>query len=91
MAAPPAYLAQDLWMALGLPIEQFSDYYERNRWANTWSNLLAAVRDLAGREICWKPAGQGERCVLSKGHMGPCYGASDVGFTESLPRPEKKR
>jgi hypothetical protein len=82
---PPIYLALDLWMALGLPTDQFDDYYERNHWANTWANLLAAVRQRTGRKVCWKPVGQGERCVLTDRHFGPCYGDSDVGISEPLP------
>lgn len=85
--APSAYLALDLWMALGLPVEQFQPYYDRNRWADTWASLLAAVR--SRRETCWKPVGFGERCVLTGGHIGPCYGESDVGRSEPLPFPRQ--
>jgi hypothetical protein len=58
VSEPPVYLATDLWQALGLPIEEFGAYYERNRWANTWSVLLGAVRERF-REVCWQPLGFG--------------------------------
>lgn len=78
-SAPPAYLAQDLWMALGLPVDQFAGYYERNGWAETWAVLLSAVR---GPEICGEPAGFGELCVLAPHSVGPHIGRSDVGRSE---------
>ena len=79
---PPAYLALDLWMALGLSSRDFDAYLERNGWADTWANLLDGVRRKSGRRGCSKPR---ERCVLIAGHVGPCMGASDVGSSERLP------
>ena len=79
---PPAYLALDLWMALGLSPRDFDAYLERNGWADTWANLLDGVRRKSGRRGCSKPR---ERCVLIAGHVGPCMGASDVGSSERLP------
>ena len=84
--APPAYLALDLWMALGLPVDAFDVYYERNGWAGTWAALLHDVRRRMGAEPCWEPAGNGERCVLlPHGDLMPHMGASDVGTSEALP------
>ena len=82
--SPPVYLALDLWMALGMPSKGFDGYYERNGWADTWSNLLGAVRRQSGRKECPIIAA-GERCVLINGHIGPHMGASDVGSSEPLP------
>ena len=80
----PAYLALDLWMALGIPSNGFDGYYERNGWADTWANLLDAVRRQSGRKECPIVA-DGEGCVLINGHIGPHMGASDVGSSEPLP------
>lgn len=82
--APPAYLALDLWMALGFDSRDFDTYYERNGWANTWSNLLAGVRDIVGREFCLQVV-DNEYCQLEAGHMGPHMGESDLGYGEPLP------
>lgn len=82
----PAYLALDLWMALGLSSRDFDAYLERNGWANTWANLLDGVRLKSGRRGCSKDTETPrERCVLIGGHVGPCMGASDVGSSERLP------
>ena len=82
--APPAYLALDLWMALGAPVGEFDAYYERNGWANSWSNLLGEVRKVF-RPRCGQDA-DGEPCVLTEGHgNSPHYGASDVGASEPIP------
>lgn len=83
-AAPPAYLALDLWQALNLPVSEFDAYFERNRWADTWANLLDRVRRLAGRKECPVMV-DGEGCELMNGHSGPHMGASDVGTSEPLP------
>lgn len=80
----PVYLALDLWMALGMPSNGFDGYYERNGWADTWANLLDAVRRQSGRKECPIIA-DGEGCVLINGHIGPHMGASDVGSSEPLP------
>lgn len=80
--APPAYLAQDLWMALGLPVKEFDGYFQRNRWANTWANLLSAVRGPAA--VCGAYV-DGEVCVLAPHNIGPHMGRSDVGSSEPLP------
>lgn len=86
LADPPAYLALDLWMALGLSSHDFDAYLERNGWADTWSNLLDGVRRKSGRRGCSKHTETPrERCVLIAGHVGPCMGASDVGSSERLP------
>ena len=82
--SPPAYLALDLWMALGMPSNGFDGYYERNGWADTWANLLDAIRRQSGRKECPIIA-DGEGCVLINGHIGPHMGASDVGSSEPLP------
>ena len=87
MAKPetsPVYLALDLWMALGLPASMFDDYYERNGWANTWSNLLGVARNFSGREDCLDIV-DAERCQMSSGHIGPHMGQSDLGYSEPLP------
>gem|GEM_PF-5442117 len=86
LADPPAYLALDLWMALGLSPRDFDAYLERNGWADTWANLLDGVRRKSGRRGCSKHTETPrERCVLIAGHVGPCMGASDVGSSERLP------
>ena len=82
--APPAYLALDLWMALGMGSRGFDGYYDRNGWADTWANLLDAVRRQSGRKECPLVV-DGEGCVLANGHVGPHMGASDVGSAEPLP------
>lgn len=81
--APPVYLAADLWDALGAPTQDFDAYYERNRWADTWSNLLGIVRDRF-RPKCGADT-EGEPCVLTAGHLPPHYGSSDVGSHEPVP------
>lgn len=86
MDRPPVYLAADLWDALGAPTSDFDAYLERNGWANTWSNLLVAVRDRL-RPKCGHDV-EGESCVLSAGHLLPHYGPSDVGSHEPVPVPE---
>lgn len=83
-AVPPVYLALDLWMALGMHSSAFDGYYDRNGWADTWANLLDAVRSQSGRKECPIIA-DGEGCVLLNGHIGPHTGASDVGSSEPLP------
>lgn len=83
---PPVYLAVDLWMALGMDSREFDAYYDRNGWADTWSNLLARVRTLSGRQVC-PIVVDGEPCVLLDRHVGPHMGASDVGSSEPLPQP----
>jgi len=86
LADPPAYLALDLWMALGLSSRDFDAYLERNGWADTWANLLDGVRRNSGRRGCSKDTETPrEQCVLIAGHVGPCMGASDVGSSERLP------
>jgi hypothetical protein len=82
---PPAYLALDLWVALGMDSNDFDAYYERNGWADTWANLLAAVRD---KPTCWEPVDPDDYCCLSEGHGGPHYGSRDVGLSEPLPLPK---
>lgn len=84
--SPPVYLAADLWQALGAPISEFDAYYERNGWADTWSNLLGAVRDRF-RPKCGQST-EGEPCILTAGHLPPHYGSSDVGSHEPVPIPE---
>ncbi len=84
--ALPVYLAADLWDALGAPAGDFDAYYERNRWADTWSNLLGTVRDRF-RPKCGQDT-EGEPCVLTAGHLPPHYGPSDVGSHEPVPVPE---
>lgn len=82
--APPTYLALDVWQALGLPVDQFDGYYERNGWAETWAVLMAAVR---GPAQCERPV-DGDVCVLAPhSESNPCYAASDVGSSEPLPFP----
>lgn len=78
---PPVYLAMALWMALGLPVQEFDAYYQRNGWADTWANLLSAVR---GPAICGAYV-DGEVCVLAPHDVGPHMGRSDVGTSEPLP------
>lgn len=82
--APPAYLALDLWMALGFDSRDFDAYYERNGWANTWSNLLAGVRDIVGREYCLQVV-DNEYCQLDAGHIGPHMGESDCQHVHEAP------
>lgn len=83
---PPIYLALDLWQAMGLDSREFDAYYERNGWANTWPNLLGAVRTKFGRRaVCPYAVEDGEDCVLLMGHFGPHMGESDVGSSEPLP------
>lgn len=87
---PPVYLALDLWQALDLPMREFDSYYERNGWADTWSNLLAEVRRSARFDACTAVTDDGEPCVMQMlGHIGPHIGASDVGSSEPLPVPQK--
>ena len=83
--AHPAYLALDLWMAIGLDSREFDGFYERNGWADTWSILLDAVRRTYGRQECGEEQ-DGEVCVLLAPHIGPHWSASDVGSTEPLPQ-----
>ena len=91
MNKPPAYLALDLWMALGLDDREFDAYYERNGWADTWSNLLAEVRRSVRMETCSAVTPEGEPCVMQMlGHVGPHMGASDVGTAEPLPQPSEQ-
>lgn len=80
---PPVYLAADLWDALCAPVADFDAYYERNRWADTWANLLGVVRDRV-KPKCGQ-AVEGETCVLTAGHLPPHYGSSDVGRSEPVP------
>lgn len=83
-AAPPVYLAADVWSALHLPDGEFEGYYERNGWAETWAVLMAAVRGPArcGRDV------DGEPCVLDPhSESTPCYCAGDVSSSEPLPWP----
>ena len=82
--SPPAYLALDLWMAVGLDSQDFCSYYEQNGWADTWSNLLGVCRHLVGRRTCANPVDDTDHCVLREGHIGPCYGADDVGRPNDL-------
>lgn len=82
--APPAYLALDLWMALGLDSNLFDGYYDRNGWANTWANLLHHVR-LSTSEPCSGVDDQGDQCVLTEHAIGPHYSEHDVGSSEPLP------
>jgi hypothetical protein len=83
---PPIYLALDLWMALGLDDREFDAYYDRNGWADTWSNLLGRVREHFRGETCGWVTEDGEPCVIDiAGHVGPHMGASDVGASEPLP------
>ena len=86
---PPVYLASDLWSALRLPDAEFDGYYERNGWADTWSNLLAEVRLRSGARPCGQDA-DGEPCVLMTESHLVHYGASDVGSSEPLPAPEAR-
>ena len=86
---PPVYLASDLWSALRLPDAEFDGYYERNGWADTWSNLLAEVRLRSGARSCGEDA-DGEPCVLMTESHLVHYGASDVGSSEPLPAPEAR-
>lgn len=80
---PPIHLAADLWDALGAPSSDFDAYYARNGWGNTWSNLLGAVRDRF-RSKCGEDT-EGERCILTAGHLPPHYGPSDVGSSDPVP------
>lgn len=86
---PPVYLAFDLWSALRLSDAdaEFDGYYERNGWADTWSNLLAEVRLRSGARPCGQDA-DGEPCVLMTESHLVHYGESDVGSSEPLPAPE---
>lgn len=87
MSDGQAYLAADLWYAMGGNAEDFVDYYERNGWANTWAALLQAIRVARGAELCaaFDPHIEGP-CVLMKHNPSfPHYGASDVGRGEPLP------
>ncbi|MFB9283144.1 hypothetical protein [Pseudoclavibacter helvolus] len=86
---PPVHLASDLWSALRLPDAEFDGYYERNGWADTWSNLLAEVRLRSGARSCGEDA-DGEPCVLMTESHLVHYGASDVGSSEPLPAPEAR-
>lgn len=81
--APPVYLAADLWDALGAPTADFDSYYARNGWADTWANLLGAVRDHF-KPKCEEDV-EGEPCALTAGHLTPHYGPSDVGRSEPVP------
>ena len=85
--APPVYLALDVWQALGLPVGEFDAYYERNGWADTWSNLMYAPGGVSRRPICGAVV-DGEPCVLREHSNGPHMGAGDVGSTEVLPQAE---
>lgn len=86
-ATPDAYLALDLWSALGLDSRDFDAYYERNGWAETWAVLLDRVRTLGGVGHCLAPV-DGEYCGLRPHTVGPHMGASDLGSGEPLPVPE---
>lgn len=81
---PPVYLALDLWLAMGLEAGEFDAYYDRNGWADTWSNLLQGVRTRSGLQRCGVLV-DGEPCVTIVDHIGPHIGASDVGSSEPLP------
>ena len=83
-STPPVYLAVDLWMAMGLEVGEFDAYYGRNGWADTWSNLLGAVREKYGRQVCGAE-NDGEVCVMLAPHIGPHMSAEDVGSFEPLP------
>ena len=85
---PDAYLALDLWIALGLDSRDFDAYYERNGWANTWANLLGEIRSRS-LPAC-AVIEYGEQCELIGGHIGPHMGASDVGSSEPLPFSESR-
>lgn len=80
--APPAYLALDLWMALGFDSGEFDAYYEHNGFGDTWAKLLNVVK--GPRTPCAEPVGSGDWCVLAEGHEGPHYGAEDVGPPNDL-------
>jgi len=82
---PPVYLALDVWQALGLGMREFDGYYERNGWADTWSNVLHQVRVRAGAQPCLELTDDGEPCTLLVHATGPHYGQSDVGSSEPLP------
>jgi hypothetical protein len=84
-----AYLVLDLWMAVGLDSQEFEPYWQRNGLADTWSNLLSAVRrNFQGNDWCRHPMDDGsDFCVLRPGHFGPHWASTDVGSTEPLPFP----
>lgn len=86
-ASPPAYLAADVWMALGLNSREFDGYFDRNGWAETWAALCDRVRDLSGRGHCLAPV-DGEFCGLRPHAVGPHMGPSDLGRGEPLPTAE---
>lgn len=86
-AAPPEYLALDVWQALGLPVGEFDAYYERNGCADTWANLLHAPGGVSRRPICGAVV-DGEACVLRGHSHGPHLVAGDVGTSEPLPGAE---
>jgi hypothetical protein len=80
-------LCLDVWMALGLDVALFDGYYQRNRFATTWAELMARVRAMA---IPPNPCFIEEWCVLQAGHFGVCYGADDLGTSEALPLPKEE-
>jgi hypothetical protein len=41
---PPAYLALDLWTAIGLDSLDFHPYYKEHGFANTWAALLYVIK-----------------------------------------------
>jgi hypothetical protein len=81
-------LCLDVWMALGLDVALFEDYYQRNGYATTWSELMARVRALA---LPPNPCFVQEWCVLLGGHLGVCYAADDLGSGAPLPLPKGTR
>lgn len=85
---PPVYLALDLWQSLNLPLGEFDGYYERNGWADTWSNLNHEIRLRSGATACGN-TDSGEPCVLLTPNHPVHHGFSDVGSFEPLPIPEQ--
>lgn len=82
------YLVLDLWMATGRESGLFEAFCDEHGAALTWSLLLAEVRS-GGR--CWEPLVGDDWCVLTEGHVGPHYGAQDVGAPVDLPQPTNER
>lgn len=80
------YLVLDLWMATGRDSLAFDPFVAEHGAATTWALLLSEIRR---KPRCWNPLDGEEWCVLSEGHMGPCYGSDDVAASVFLPRPTR--
>jgi hypothetical protein len=79
----PTYIALDLWMALGLPPEEFETHTRRHTLDGTWAQMLDVIRR-THTPPCWHPMPGGDWCVLQPGHNAPHYGTEDTGPPNEL-------